>query len=152
MTDFVQQAATQATQRPGLSNVDIDAENRLTLKENPTTVFVKLVPDADGKPVPGFASDPNGPYALGGLSWGSSSDRSMFVTFSYTSPVTGIECDLPYSPMFGPDQSLQNLCIVPAREARVTYQFFVLVSGGPKHDPKIVVTPIDGGEVVPGRS
>jgi hypothetical protein len=142
MTDTVRQPAVEANGKKGASAVDA-ASNLLPLKgDEPITVYVRATFDPDGKQIAEFACDPNGEWYSGGLSW-KSQHNALFVTFSLDTSVTGIKCDLPYSPVFGPTLASQLMCILPAYHARVVYGFWVSFPNNPPHDPKIVVSPIN---------
>ena len=138
MTDIARHPTNQ-TQPTGLSSVDPTGLLLLT-GDDPVTVFVKQDPLTKHAV---FASKADGTYFAGGISWTSGPTNALFVTFSMTPPVSGIECELPYSVPYEADHSKLDLCLLPVSEAKVMYQFFVNFSDGtPRHDPVIIITPI----------
>lgn len=155
MTDIAQQPATEATGRPGFSDVDVDQSKLLPLEgTTPLTVYVRGATDANGKQIAEFSSssDPNAEWFSGGMSWVSDREHALFIVFSFIAPVTGVECDLPYSPVYGPDLTSQDMCILPVRNAKVIWKFWVTFANNQRHDPKILVTPILGGADPGARS
>jgi hypothetical protein len=106
-------------------------------------VYVSQVSEGN-TPLAGFALDPSGPFYTGGIEWQSGEDFSKFITFVFAPGIVQINCELPYSAPYGLNNSNQDLCLYRVVDAGVTYQAFVTFGSGARHDPRIIVTPING--------
>lgn len=142
MTDIAQRPATGAKRPTRFSSLEGEPLDLLELTGlEHQTVFVRKK-ELNGQTIAEFSTVADEWYT-GGLFWASDSEHAKFITFSYDDSITGIECDLPYSVVHGTKPQLQDLAIPSAREAKITYSFWVNFGPNLRHDPKILVTPIN---------
>jgi hypothetical protein len=140
MTDPVHSVAGHTTNKPRALE---PRPGFLVLKgDAPLPVWVELFPGTDSRPIPGFAAEPGGGYFTDGIKWACGQQFSLFLTFKFPPKVAGVRCSLPYSASFG--SPLMQQLVVPHVREEVQYSFIVVMQDGGFHDPKIVVTPING--------
>jgi hypothetical protein len=144
MIELTTQVTNETSQPTASVHRQIDGSDLLVLTGNgPRKIYVAVVAEGTTQ-IAGFALEPGGPFFVGGIEWKSGPEFSLVVTFVFSPGITQIKCELPYSAPYGLNLSHQDLCLVRVSDATVTYQAFVSFPSGPPHDPKIIVTPING--------
>lgn len=136
----LRQSAEPARTRTRRVRVEGEAEDLLQLLPDgkPKTVFVKDL----GNSTPGFSDAKDGNYHRDGLEW-KPRDTSfdLFINFVLLDGVDEIErptdAAIYRSERFDGDIT-QALAV---KAAKTTYEFFVIMAGGVRCDPKIIITP-----------
>jgi hypothetical protein len=143
MTDPVHSVAGHTTDKPRALE---PRPGFLVLKDDaPLPVWVELFPGTDHRPIPGFAAAPGGDYFTDGIRWECGEHHppyALFLTFKFPPKVASIRSTLLSSPSYG--IPLMQDVAVPRVTQEVQYSFIVVMQDGGFHDPKIVVTPING--------
>lgn len=135
--------ATANTRGPNTTGDITPNPGKLVLTGNPSvpvTIYVQPVV-VSGVKHTGFSTDQT-TYYYGGIEWQCGPEYAMFMTFQYSTGIGEITCAQPYALASG-TPTLQTMCLVPVAE-QVEYSFIVHYNDGTLHDPKILVTPING--------